>query len=165
MATVASCAPEVHSAGAISPVAWQALSYVAGKESDRDALQAGATHTVDLILAGRIDGRPIEALAISGRLNVGQDSVRASSSVPNCSQVLGWILGKLNQATREAVLRDLPAEFAGNGSSLPEVASGLVAQAEGLMAALRSTKQTAVRGSVKVEYAVVPAASIFGLVG
>lgn len=142
-------------------VAWQALSYVAGKQADRDSLTAGAAHHVRLEISGAIDGQPLEPVAFEGRLTIGHDSTRASSAVPNQGQVLAWILGKLNAATREAILRDLPAEFAAHGGALPEVPCGLVAEAETLLAALRTSKQVTARGPVKCEYAMVDAAAAY----
>jgi hypothetical protein len=147
----------------LSAVTWQALSYVAGKESDRDALEAGAAHQVDLHVSGTVDGLPVQQ-AFSGRLTVGQDGTRNSAVVPNLAHLIAAVLGKLNDATRAAVLRDLPAEFAANGGSLPELSVGLVAQADSLIKALKSTRNSAVRGAVKCEYRLTsePALAVVG---
>lgn len=155
MSSVLVSAPQVNET-LVSSAAWAALGYVAGKEGNRDALPAGSSMVVDLRIDGFIEGQPIEH-SISGRLTVGRDSERASSTTPNLDQVLAWVLGKLNKATREAVLRDLPAEFEANGSAMPNVTVGAVVQVKTLLSKLRQTKQTPVRGSVKYEYVLTPA--------
>jgi hypothetical protein len=162
MATVSSATRSVNSA-LRSAAAWAALGYVAEKEGDRDQLGDSASFAVDLSITGSIDGQPIDQ-AISGRLNIGKGCVKASSVAPNVSHVIGCILGKLNEATRAKVLRELPEEYAAGGQSLPAVAVGLVNQADGLLAALRSTKQVASRGPVKCEYALSQAPAL-GIVG
>lgn len=150
---------------ALENAAWQALSYVSSKQADRDALAPGAAHSIDLHVSGSVDGQPIDPIDIAGRLTVGHDSTRASSSTPNLPQVVAAILAKLNDATRAAILRDLPTEFAANGGSLPDVSVGAVAEAESLLAALKSSKQVNVRGQVRCEYSLSPASPAFGLVG
>lgn len=161
MSTVTASPALVHA----SPAAlWAALGYVSGKESNRDALESGASHVVNLTVTGDIDGQPVEQ-SFAGRLTVGKDSTRASASVPNIEQVVAAILAKLNPATREAICRDLPAEFAANGHSLPALSVGQVEQAQALLAALKTSKQVAVRGSVKCEYTLHRDEPTFNVVG
>lgn len=161
MATLITAALPRNAAPALSAITYAALAYAAGKEGDRDALDAGASHVFDLQISGTVDGLPVDR-SLAGRLSVGRDSERASSATPNLPQVVAWILGKLNAATREAIVRDLPAEFAANGSALPEVPCGMVEAADALLGKLRATKRTKVRGSVVVEYATAPALRVVG---
>lgn len=160
MASVHPVPPVSHvtSAAGALPALWASLAYVAGKEADRDALADGSVTSVDLIVSGSVGGLPI-AERIRGQLTVGHSTEKSSSATPNLAHIVGAILGKLNLATREAVVRDLPAEYAAGGQCLPELSVGLAAQAESLLVALRQTKRVISRGAVKCNYALSGIAS------
>lgn len=152
MATVSASRPvsQITTPDAL-PALWAALGYVSSKEADRDALADGSLTTIDLTVAGSIDGLPV-AERLTGRLTVGHSTEKASSSTPNVSHIIAALLAKLNKATRSKVLSEIPAEYAAGGQSLPELAVGDVADAENLLAALRQTKRVTARGPVKCEY-------------
>jgi hypothetical protein len=112
---------------------------------------------VEVLIVAKIEGA-IFREQYTADINVGHASVRASSVNPDMSQVLGLILSKLNEQTREAILRDLPAEFAANGCELPEVDAAIAEAASGMLKKMRASKSQDVRGSVSVKYQSAPAA-------
>lgn len=149
MATLLRSAPPVNSA--ISAVAWHALLKVADKESVRDDLAPGSLHSIDMAVSGSIDGEDFEQ-HIAATMTVGHDSTRATSATPALAEVVGAILAKLNTATREAILRDLPEQFAAAGCQLPEVPSDIAEKAAAMLVRLRAKKSVDVRGPVSCKY-------------
>ncbi len=135
----------------VSAIAWHALLKTADKEAVRDDLEAGETHRIDLAVSGSIDGESFEQ-SISAILSVGHDSQRASSATPDVNCIVAAILAKLNTATREAILRDLPEQFAAAGCTLPDVPAGITEAATAMLVRLRAKKTTNVRGSVSCKY-------------
>lgn len=129
-----------------------ALAKIAEKEGDRDQLVDGATHQVAIEILAKVDGVPFEANA-SAMLSVGHASTRASSTTPNVAHVLALVLGKLNAATRDKILSELPEDFERNGGLLPEVAETAIEAADNMLRRLRAKVQTTVRGSVSCKYA------------
>ncbi len=98
------------------------------------------------LLAGRYD---IDAaVSIQGILAVGEDTEAASSVTPQPDQLLAYVLGKLNTATREKLLRELPEEFVANGNDMPASDEGLVDAVHDMLAKLRRTVIRPRRGSV-----------------
>lgn len=148
---------------AISAAVWESIGKIAGKENRRDDIPDGFAGKVELYIAARIDNGPVYRQNFAGQISVGHASQRATSSLPNMGEVIGHILAQLNGATREAILRDLPAIYAANNGELPAVPKEIEEAAEGLLGKLRATKQIDVRGSVSVKYE--PAAPALGLVG
>jgi hypothetical protein len=141
----------------LSPVtaaAWAALEKVASKEGGRDDLAAGARHVVRLTLTGEVDGMPFEQ-SIAGVLTVGHDQRRAASTTPAQPRLVAAILAKLNQVTRNRVLRELPAEFAASGGMLPVDDDALVTAAEEMLRKLRAEHEVVARGAVRCEYKLI----------
>jgi hypothetical protein len=159
MSTVLRSARPVNSAASasasplatLSAVAWHALQKTADKEAARDDLPPGSAHLVNFAILGDIDGERFEQ-SISATLTVGHDSTRATSSTPSADRVVASILAKLNERTREAILRDLPEDFAANGCSLPDVSPELAEKAAGMLVRLRAKKTVDVRGSISCKY-------------
>lgn len=89
----------------LAAVAWAAVEKVASKEAVRDDLASGASHVVQLTLAGEVDGAPI-AQSFARVLTVGHDQRRAASTTPAQPRLVAAILAKLNTATRNRVLRN-----------------------------------------------------------
>lgn len=136
---------------ALHAAIWAAVGKVAEKENRRDDLPDGFTGKVEMYIAAKIAGS-VYRQGFTADLSVGHASTRASSSLPNTGAIVGHILALLNEKTREAVLRDLPAVYASNAGELPEVPEEISAAADGLLAKLRATKSQAVRGSVSCKY-------------
>ncbi len=114
MATVRSLACAGNDAS-LSPPLIHALAVSAKKP---------ATQCRPELLAGRYD---IDAaVSIQGILAVGENTEAASSVTPQPDQLLAYILGKLNTATREKLLRELPEEFVANGNDMPASHDSLV---------------------------------------
>jgi hypothetical protein len=65
------------------------------------------------------------------------------------------ILAKLNQVTRNRVLRELPAEFAASGGMLPVDDDALVTAAEEMLRKLRAEHEVVARGAVRCEYKLI----------
>jgi hypothetical protein len=148
----------------LSACVWAAVGKIAEKESRRDDIADGASHDLELLIAARIDGEHVYQRHFRAGLQVGHESRRASNQNPPLGQLIGAILCKLNQATREAVLRDLADEFAAAGGQFAEVDATTAAAVDGMLAKMRAAMpQATVRGSVSVKHqpAAVPL-SIFG---
>lgn len=132
-------------------IAWVTLERVSVKEGSRDRLSAGATHDVDIRIAGSVDGLPFEQ-SIAALLTIGHDQVKATSATPDQAQLLAYLLSKLNGTTREKLLRELPEQFAEAGDRLPDVDSVLVEAAAVMLKRLRGKKSIQARGPVRCEY-------------
>jgi len=146
-----------------SAVALQAAAVVLAKECRRDDIPDGGAYKVRLQLAAQVNDGPVFLQAFDCDMTVGHESTRASSVNPQPAELLGLVLGKLNAATRETILRELPAEFAANGNAMPEVPKEIAEAAAGLLAKLRASKSQVVRGSVSVKG--VPTRPTLNLVG
>lgn len=138
----------------IDAVAAAVLAKMAGNEPWRDELAAGSAHTAELTVTGKVDNQPIEPVAIKSILTIGHDSQRASSSGPDTAELVGCILMKLNEATRNSILRELPAIYAEQGCELPVVPREIAAATDAMLKSLRSKKQIDVRGSVSCKYSI-----------
>jgi hypothetical protein len=135
----------------ISAVAWHALLKTSDKEACRDDLIAGESHLVNLCVSGDVDGQAF-AEQMRAVVSVGHDSTRASSATPDLGHLIGAILSKLNEATREAILRDLPEQYAAAGCQLPEVSQEIADKTDAMLKRLRAKRTINVRGSVSVKY-------------
>lgn len=135
----------------IAAVLWSALGKVASKEGDRDALTGGSRHCVQLEVVGTVDQQPLQ-YDIDAVLNIGHDQQKASSTTPDQAKLVANILAKLNPATRNKILRELPERFAEAGGKLPEVSEELLAASTQMLQRLRAKKTVISRGPVRCEY-------------
>ena len=135
-------------------VVWAALEKIAGKERRRELLQPGAKHNVALSVSGSIDDRTIDRRKIAGVLSVGHDSTRTSSSGPGMTEVVGYLLAKLNPRTREKILRTLPEEFAAGENTMPVVDGDILESAKNLLGRLRAKQTVSAKGPVSFHYTV-----------
>jgi hypothetical protein len=121
----------------LSAVQWAALGVAARKPATatRDELSPGE-HEIDV------------TLRVCGNVTVGHDSETAATVTPSADVLLGVVLAKLNTATRDAILRELPADFAAAGQDYPIVPPAIVEQAEALTASLRRKVTQHRRGAV-----------------
>jgi len=133
----------------IKAAAFAALAKLEEKCGDRDALPGGASHTVALQIVATVDGQPAGELSAACNLAVGFPQQRAGSAPP-ADDLLAYVLGKLNRATQEAVLRNLAADYAADGGRLP-VDDTLADRAKQVLKAARATQQTTARGAVSVQ--------------
>jgi hypothetical protein len=145
----------------VSSIAWHALAKVAAKEGSRDDLQPGSSHVCRLSVNGDIDGREFDE-SFEAILSVGHDTTKASSATPELPLLVANILAKLNAATRESVLRDLPEVFAANGGKLPAVDAAITGAAESMLQRLRAKSTVTARGAVTCKHSLRPS---FALVG
>ena len=102
----------------MNAVALAALSKATSSEPWRDELAEGTQHTCILQIAGKVNGRAIAPYEIKSTVTIGHDSMRNSSTGPNQGHLIATILSKLNDATRNAILRDLPAAYAARCTAL-----------------------------------------------
>ena len=137
----------------LAAACWAALEAVAKKECRRDALAAGAEYDVALRIAGEIKTKAF-ACEAQAHLAVNQDGVRVVSQAPATPQLVGYLLGLLSRAKREALLAELPEQFAAADNRLPDVDVGLVEAAKKLLERLRAKVQQEVRGSLSTSYTV-----------
>ena len=92
------------------------------------------------------------AVSIQGILTVGEDTVTASSVTPQADQLLALVLSKLNTATRDKLLRELPDEFVAHGNEMPKADERLLEAVRELLAKLRRTVTRPRRGSVSGQF-------------
>ena len=137
----------------LDAVVWAALEKVAHKQKESDSLPEGSKHTVSLKLNGTVDGEPFDE-SVNSILSIGHRQTRSSSVNPQVPQLIAWILGKLNSATRNRILMDLPVEFVDNQNQMPEPNLVLVSEVEHMLKQLRKTKTVEARGSVRCEYSI-----------
>ena len=138
-------------------VLWAALAKIAEKESRRADLCEGASYDVALAVAGQVGGQPIEWQA-TAVLSVGHGYTKASPSGPPAAHLVACILSKLNEATRQKLLDELPEAFAKAGA-LPEVDKALIDAAKGMLRRLRSKDQVAQNGPVSCRYELAASAA------
>jgi hypothetical protein len=121
----------------LSPILAHALAVGARKPAaeTRDELAPGAYEVST-------------TLEIVGTLTVGHDSETAATVTPGADVLLGLVLAKLNAVTREAILRELPADFAAAGAEYPTVPDEIVEATEALTAQLRRKVSQHRRGAV-----------------
>lgn len=123
------------------------------KEMVRDEIVDGSNHKVELMIAARIDGQHVFSRQYEADFSVGHTSERASGQNPNVAKLLACVLSKLNTQTREALLRDLPQEFAANGGEFPPVDESISAAADGMLKQMRAAMpKTKVRGAISVKH-------------
>jgi hypothetical protein len=148
---------------ALSAAVWETTKYVCGKECRRDDVPDGASYPgIELAITAKIAGQVYRQF-FTADLTVGHGQDVAQSSLPNTGAIIGHILAQLNEKTREAVLRQLPAIYASNGGELPDVPAEIAEAADGLLSKLRATKSVHRRGAVSAKYS--PAAPSLQLVG
>jgi len=133
-------------------VLWAAMQKIGQKEVDSKQLAESSTHRVNLQVNGTIDGQPISE-SIDSVLSIGKSQTKSSSVNPQIPQMVAWILSKLNAATRNRILDDLPLEFVELGG-MPETSKEQVNQAQDLLKELRQTKTVNAKGAVRCEYVV-----------
>ncbi len=136
---------------ALRAAAYTTLAKIADKEISRDDIPDGFSGKVELLIAARINGKIIQEV-FDSTISVGHASQRASTVTPQPAALLALVLSKLNTATREKILNELPADFVANGNAMPEPSPELTAEAEGLLAKLRANKPQTVRGNVSVKH-------------
>lgn len=143
---------------AMANVVLAAAGKIIEKELRRDEIADGSSHKVELMLVARVDGQHRYSQQFEADVSVGHSSERASGQNPNVAKLLAHVLAKLNAATREAILRDLPAEFAANGGEFGAVDEAMSAAADGMLKRMRaSMPKSTVRGSISVKHAPPPA--------
>ncbi len=130
---------------------WMALEKIAARQKDPDQLTAGARHVLDMQLSGRIDGRPFRQ-DIDAIITVGHPQTRSSSVNPQVSELLAFILGKLNHNTRTRILTDIPGEFEANDCRIPVTDASLVEAARRLLKQLRRVRSVQTRCPVRCQF-------------
>ena len=136
---------------AIANVVWAALERVAGKQLDPDGLAQNTKHDLQIQLSGTVDGQPFKQ-TVKTILSIGQEQTRDSSVTPQLPELLTYILGKLNTATRTKILTETPAVFRENDNQLPEVPAVDLEEVKAMLKALRQTKIVKARGPIRCEY-------------
>ena len=86
---------------------------------------------------------------VSSIVIVGHQQKRTSSVNPQIAELIALILGKLNSATRNKILNDLPAEFQENDNRLPVANAALVEEVKQMLRKLRETKTVTVNPAVR----------------
>jgi hypothetical protein len=152
-------APTAAGGHTLNPVALAVLNKVGGKEAWRDELTDGSAHTCKLTISGTVDEQPIAPYEIKSTVTIGHDSTRGSSSLPPLPVVVGMILMKVNEVTRNAILRDLPTMFSLEGYEKLGVPRDIAAATDAMLKKIRATKQVDVRGPVSCNYSLAEVAA------
>lgn len=136
-------------------VAWHAVAKIAEKEMAkgelRNRFEEGASYAAEINVSAIVGGEVFEATADTV-LTIGHDSERAASQTPNPAGLIAYLLGKMNEATRESVLRELPGQFTELGD-YPAVSSDVEKATAEMLKKIRAAKRGPVRGQVKCQYA------------
>lgn len=135
----------------ISSVVWAMLEKIGKKELQPSALEDGASHRISARIEGNVDGQAFSQ-AVEAILSIGHAHVKSSSVTPQVAELIAYLLSKLNRATRNRLLIDIPLEFVANDNQLPEPNPVLVDDAKRLLKQLRSQKRVNARGPIRCEY-------------
>ncbi len=135
----------------LSSVVFAAMEKVGAKQKKPDHLADGASHSVRMLIKGEVDGQLFEQSIVS-IVSIGHRQEKSSSVNPQVAELIAYMLSKLNTATRERILADVPSEFRDNGQQLPELSKELVNAAKAMLKQLRETKTVTARGPVRCEY-------------
>ena len=141
----------------LSPIVSHAIAVAAKRltADSRDQLKPGAYEVA-------------ENIRIVGTLTVGHDSTSAGTHTPSADILLGLVLSKMNAVTRQAILRDVAADFAAAGNEYPDVPEEIVEATEAFTASLRRKITQKRRGAVSGQFSIVnlgvvkPALSVVG---
>lgn len=133
--------------------AMAALAAIASKESNRDALTAGAQYRGRLHVRADLEGKQFTA-AFDAALTVNHDAERVTSQAADQAHLLGLVLEQIPAKRRASLLAELPAAFDRAGK-LPDCDAKLVGAADALLKQLRSRVQKTVRGSVSTSYSIL----------
>lgn len=128
---------------------WAAMEKIGRKELESDLLQEGTSHTVSMHIEGTVDEQPFTEI-IESLVTVGYKQQKTSSVNPQVAELIAWILSKLNRATRNRILSDLPQEFEEHG--MPISSKTLVDEVNHMLLRLRQTKTVTARGPIRCEY-------------
>ena len=143
-------------ASAYLAAAWAAVEKVAAKEGGRDDLTpahpTSSTSRWRAMSMARRWNNPSAAFLPWGTISPGD-----KLATPAQPRLVAAILAKLNQVTRNRVLRELPAEFAASAGLLPVADEQLVTEAEEMLRKLRAEHEVVARGAVRCEYKLMPA--------
>lgn len=132
-------------------VVWAALEKIGNKQMKPKELCQGSTHEVRLQIRGTVDGEPFDQL-INSIVSIGYEQTKSSSVNPQVPELIAFILGKLNRATRSRILADIPEEFVENDRKVPESSPILVDEVEHMLSRLRRSKTVTARGPVRCEF-------------
>jgi hypothetical protein len=135
----------------LSSVVFAAMEKVGAKQKKPDHLADGASHSVRMLIKGEVDGQLFEQSIVS-IVSIGHRQEKSSSVNPQVAELIAYVLSKLNSATRERILADVPTDFCDNGMQLPESSKELVNSAKAMLKKLRATKTVTARGPVRCEY-------------
>lgn len=155
--------PAVNLAAALAAVN-SMLAKIGSKECNRDLLGGGDEFSARVEVRATLASGHEYRVAYDCEASVGHDSQRAVSHGITAGELLAYVAGKLNAATREALYRDLAADFAASGHELPVSKADKKAADEALQR-LRATEKQTVRGSVSVSYERVEGDGKFAVVG
>lgn len=139
------------SLSSLGHVVWAALEKIGHKQMEPQELTQGSSHEVSLQIRGTVNGQPFEQ-TVNSILSVGFEQTKSSSVNPQVPQLIALILSKLNRATRNRILSDIPLEFGENENCLPEASPVLVDEVEHMLKRLRRSKTVQARGPVRCEY-------------
>ena len=139
---------------------WAAISKLGEKTGNREELSPGS-YDVDLYIAGQVNKGPVFRASYSGPLTVAEDTSVAPSHFPGGeSLLLAVALSKLNEQTRNAVLRDVLADY--SRGELPEAEAGLVETVKSTCKQIRAMHKAPRKGSVS--FAGKPSQPTLGIV-
>lgn len=127
----------------------KSLEKISKDNLNRDDLPGGfATNLTITVIT--TDGVDTISETFDSRVTVAHDSEKSSSSAVTASELLAYLLKKMNAVTREAILRDMPSDFEVNGKSL-DVTEEEVEAASLTLKALNKTSKIKARGAVRCD--------------
>ena len=135
----------------LSHVVWAALEKIGHKQMQPQELEQGSSHEVSLHIHGNVDGQPFDQ-KINSILSVGFEQTKSSSVNPQVPELIALILSKLNRATRNRILSDLPTEFCENENQFADISPVLLDEVQHMLKRMRRNKTVQARGPVRCEY-------------
>jgi hypothetical protein len=135
----------------LSHVVWAAMEKVGHKQLKPKMLAEGSRHLVALRVEGEVDGVPFRQ-KLTSVVTIGHEQEKTSSVNPQVPELVAYILSKLNSATRDRLLSNIPNEFVENGNQLPKPSLVLVDEAKQMLKQLRETKTVTARGPIRCNY-------------
>lgn len=135
----------------LSHVVWAAMEKVGQKKLKPKMLKEDSRHLVALRVEGEVDGIPFRQ-CLTSIVSIGQEQEKSSSVTPQVPILVAYILSKLNSATRDRLLSDIPEDFLENDNQLPDVDAGVLDEAKQMLKKLRNSKTVTARGPIRCEF-------------
>ena len=87
------------------------LSKLLAKQWQTKYLKPGKSHRVELQIAGKVDGKPIEPLSVNGILSTGHPSTRSTNVTPKAAAIVAALLPSIPKTRRQKAFDAIAEQF------------------------------------------------------